>query len=107
MWYRIRSRHSCRLLENKVLSRFGPSLESKKFAVLVDVLGIRSPPLFFLLQQVNNVMEAYFSEKLFQSVMFPLLHWLQKIIQGCLTFVAVETRHKFACKRRAILPSTD
>ena len=81
------------MLEHQVKPRLGPSLETQKWTVLIDVSGIRSPPMSFL-RRVNAVMEANYPESLFRSVMFPVPNWLQKIIQGFLTFVAQETRRE-------------
>lgn len=60
-----------------------------------DGSGIRSPTISFL-QKANKVLEANYPVYLFRSIMFPVPQWLQQIIQGCLTFVAEETREKFA-----------
>ena len=83
------------LLEDQVLPRFGPSMETQQFTVLIDVSGIRSPPISFL-QNVNVVMEANYPETLHRSIMFPVPYWLQKMIQGLTTFVAEDTRNKMA-----------
>lgn len=83
------------VLEEQVKPKMGQSFESQKWTVLIDVSGIRSPPLQFL-QKMNDVMEANYPERLFRTVMLPVPYWLQRIIQGCLSFVAKETRNKLA-----------
>lgn len=83
------------LLENEVKPKMGDSFETQKWSVLIDVSNVRSPPLNFL-QQVNNVMEANYPERLFRTIMFPVPVWLQRIIQSCLAFVDENTRNKFA-----------
>ena len=83
------------LFEDYCIPRFGPSLEQQKFTVLIDVSGIRSPPLSFL-KHVNSVMEANYPETLHRTIMFPVPYWLQKIIKSFLVFVDPDTRDKFA-----------
>lgn len=82
-------------LEEVAKPKMGLSFEAQQWTVLIDVSGIRSPPLKFL-QQLNGVMEANYPERLFRTILFPAPFWLQKMIQGCLTFVAEETQNKFA-----------
>jgi hypothetical protein len=62
------------MLEHHCLPRFGNSFERQKFTVLIDVSGIRSPPVTFL-KQVNAVMEANYPETLSRTVMFPVPYW--------------------------------
>ncbi|CAB9503252.1 Protein real-time [Seminavis robusta] len=83
------------MMEHQVKPRFGPSFETQKVTVLIDVSGIRSPPVNFL-QKVNTVMEANYPETLYRTIMFPVPFWLQKFVQGMLTFVDDNTRKKFA-----------
>lgn len=81
------------LIENEVMPKMG---ETQQWSVLIDVSGIRSPPLAFL-HQMNAVMEANYPERLFRSIMFPVPTWLQRIIQGFLVLIVDEdTRAKFA-----------
>eukprot|EP00544_Gedaniella_sp_CCMP2646_P012141 CAMPEP_0202496732 /NCGR_PEP_ID=MMETSP1361-20130828/20794_1 /ASSEMBLY_ACC=CAM_ASM_000849 /TAXON_ID=210615 /ORGANISM="Staurosira complex sp., Strain CCMP2646" /LENGTH=225 /DNA_ID=CAMNT_0049128137 /DNA_START=80 /DNA_END=757 /DNA_ORIENTATION=+ len=82
------------LLENDVRAKMGDSFTTQQWTVLIDVSGIRSPPLVFL-NRMNTVMEANYPESLFRTVMFPVPGWLQKIIQGFLLFVDETTRNKF------------
>lgn len=83
------------LLENDVKQKSGNSLETQQWTVLIDVSGIKSPPLAFL-RQVNAIMEANYPERLFLTVMFPVPKWLQRIIATFLVFVDEDTRNKFA-----------
>jgi hypothetical protein len=82
------------LLENDVRAKMGDSFTTQQWTVLIDVSGIRSPPLVFL-NRMNTIMEANYPESLFRTVMFPVPGWLQKIIQGFLLFVDETTRNKF------------
>merc|ERR1719389_1274590 len=70
------------------------SIETQKWKVIIDVSGIRSPPLSFL-KELNEIMEANYPERLDTTVMLPVPHWLQTIIKGCMAFVDEETRSKF------------
>lgn len=83
------------LLESQVIPRFGPSFETQRFTVLINVSGIRSPPISFL-QSVNTVMEANYPETLHRTIMFPVPYWLRKTIQALTSFLAEETRKKLA-----------
>ncbi|KAL3915913.1 MAG: hypothetical protein SGILL_005421 [Bacillariaceae sp.] len=69
--------------------------QQQKYTALIDVSGIRSPPLSFL-THVNGVMEANYPERLHRSILFPVPSLVQKMIRGMLYFVAQETREKFA-----------
>ena len=82
------------VLENQGIPLLGPSLEDQKFTVLIDVSGVRAPPLSFL-QQMNSVMEANYPESLHKCIMLPVPQWVQKMITTLLVFVAEETRSKF------------
>lgn len=83
------------LMENDVRQKMGDTFESQQMTVLIDVSGIRSPPLAFL-QRLNTIMEANYPERLYRSCMFPVPGWLQRIIRACLVFVDEDTRNKFA-----------
>ena len=68
--------------------------QQQQYTVLIDVSGIRSPPLSFL-TRINAVMEANYPERVYRSILFPVPYLVQKIITGMLIFVAKETREKF------------
>jgi hypothetical protein len=81
------------MMENDVI----PKLEQQQhqqYTVLIDVSGIRSPPLSFL-TRINAVMEANYPERVYRIILFPVPYLVQKIITGMLIFVAKETREKF------------
>lgn len=67
---------------------------------LVDVTGIRSPPIQYL-RLLNSVFEANYPERSHRTVIFPVSKFVRTIIEGMLTFVASETRKKFCfCSTR-------
>lgn len=65
------------------------------WTVLVDVSGIRMPPLSFL-KRSNEIFANNYPERLNRLVMFPVPGFVKKIIRGMLHFVDPETREKFA-----------
>jgi len=84
------------VLEEQVIPMMNntSNIDAQKWKVIIDVSGIRSPPLSFL-KQLNEIMEANYPERLDTTVMLPVPHWLQTIIKGCMAFVDEETRSKF------------
>jgi hypothetical protein len=81
------------LIENEIIpqmSEAGP----QSWTVLIDVQGIRSPPISFL-TKLNSVFEANYPERLHKTIMFPVPWFVQKMINGFLFFVNEDTRKKF------------
>ena len=64
------------------------------WTVIIDVCGVRAPPIEFI-SQLNRVFESNYPERLFKLVMFPVPWVVQQIIAGTLLFVDVDTRAKF------------
>merc|ERR1712176_744775 len=83
------------VLEEQVIPMMDKSdIDKQKWKVIIDVSGIRSPPLSFL-KQLNDIMEANYPERLEQTILLPVPHWLQSIIKGCMVFLDKETSRKF------------
>ena len=82
-------------IENEVAPRIKrDSVGSHAWSMLLDISGIKSPPLAFL-QLMNSTYEANYPERLHRMVMFPVNSFVKKIIQGILVFVDPKTRAKF------------
>eukprot|EP00523_Entomoneis_sp_CCMP467_P010857 CAMPEP_0168728682 /NCGR_PEP_ID=MMETSP0724-20121128/5810_1 /TAXON_ID=265536 /ORGANISM="Amphiprora sp., Strain CCMP467" /LENGTH=232 /DNA_ID=CAMNT_0008775535 /DNA_START=210 /DNA_END=909 /DNA_ORIENTATION=- len=57
--------------------------QQQQFTCLIDVSGIRSPPLSFL-THLNSVMEANDPELLYKTILFPVPGFVQTMIGGML-----------------------
>lgn len=83
------------VMEEHVGPNYGLSFETQQVTVLIDIFGIRAPPLDFL-HKMNAVMEANYPERLFRLIMFPVSSWLRKLVKTSIMFVDETSRKKFA-----------
>lgn len=84
------------MLETDVIPKFGPDFRGPQtFSVLLDVEGIRMPPLAFL-KGVGKICADNYPETLGNAVMFPVGWLLRSIVRASMAFVNRSTREKYS-----------